>query len=188
MSPKSYLASKFKIYLLLAVWKKKKKVLLIQVPEHLSFRLFLNEKGWGGGQLPFTESLLHARLFCLYNFCIHAEVILFSTSNIAPPKTSVIPLKSCPCSCPLLFCEAPFSLHRWTLLDLFLACFLLYYLFLGVDFDLHVPQSLRNLDLSISSAFYLFRINFFSIIVHFPFVVIISHFLFSNEVGICLLD
>lgn len=79
----------------------------------------------------------------------------FLHQHYSSSKNFSYSFNSCPCSCPLPFSEAPFSFCRWTLLDLFLACFLLYYLFLGVDFDLYVSQSLRNLNLSISSAFYL---------------------------------
>ena len=98
---KVILSLKFQNLSLIGNLKKKKSVLLLQVPEHLSFRLFLNEKEWGGGQLPFTESQLRVKFFCLCNFCIHAEVILFSTSIIPPPKTSVIPLT--PAHVPVLF-------------------------------------------------------------------------------------
>lgn len=58
---------------------KKKSVLLRQAPEHLSFRLFLNEKEWGGRQLPITESLLRAEFFACIIF------VSMQRSSFSPP-------------------------------------------------------------------------------------------------------
>lgn len=76
---KVILCLKFQNLSLIGSLKKKKAVLLLQVPEHLSFGLFLNEKEWGGRQLPITESLLRAEFFACIIF------VSMQRSSFSPP-------------------------------------------------------------------------------------------------------